>query len=59
MGRKFAAPPVLNNNFLKVSDELAQERIFADTSEINKLYVQMYNKVRAIRPMPKFGTPTI
>jgi len=59
MGRKFAQAPVLNNDFLKVSDELAQERIFADTSEINKLYVQMYNKVRAIRPMPKFGIPSI
>jgi len=59
MGRKFAQAPVLNNDFLKVSDELAQERIFADTSEVNKLYVQMYNKVRAIRPMPKFGIPSL
>jgi len=59
MGRIFGEAPVLNESFLKLSDELAQQRIFADTSDINKLYVQMYHKVKAIRPMPKFGTPTI
>ena len=59
MGRIFSQAPVLNESFLKLSDELAQERIFADTSDINKLYVQMYNKVKAIRPMPKFGVPSI
>lgn len=55
MGRIFASKPALNNTFVK-SDPTT--RIFA-VEEGEQLYVQLYNKVDAIRPLPYFGTPTI
>nr|QJB21626.1 MAG: major capsid protein [Microvirus sp.] len=57
MGRKFETRPELNTSFIK-SDPT--HRIFADTAETDhKLYVQLYNSVKAIRPIPTFNTPTI
>lgn len=55
MGRIFATAPALNNDFI-TSDPTT--RIFAVTDpSASKLYVHVLNKVQAIRPMPKFGTP--
>lgn len=55
MGRKFSAVPPLNSNFVTADPT---KRIFAVTDpDEEELYCQVYNKVRAIRPMPKFGTP--
>jgi len=59
MARKFGNRPSLNNTFIKPEDEVTQQRIFADTSSINKVYVQIYHKINALRPMPKFGTPRL
>lgn len=56
MGRIFSGPPSLNESFI-TSDPT--NRIFAVTDDSHKLYVQLYNSVRAIRPMPIFGTPTL
>lgn len=57
MGRIFGSMPSLNSAFVE-SDPT--HRVFAvTTSTIDKLYVQLYNKVSAIRPMPVFGTPGI
>lgn len=48
--------PVLNDTFVK-SDPT--HRIFAVTDEdYHKLYVQILNKVTAIRPLPRFGNPS-
>lgn len=56
MGRKFATPPNLNDEFIE-SDPT--HRIFAVTDpDEDKLWIHVYNKIRAIRPMPKYGTPT-
>lgn len=61
LGRKFATKPVLNKDF--VSTEAAAttlNRIFAVTQQTtDNLWVQIYHDFQAIRPMPKFGTPTI
>lgn len=55
-GRIFANPPSLNNAFVE-SDPT--HRIFAVTDPTeDKLFAHVLNKIRAIRPMPKFGTPT-
>lgn len=56
-GRIFNAPPVLNQSFIEC---VPDERIFnvVDPNE-DKLYVQVYNKIRAYRPMPYFGTPRL
>lgn len=58
LGRKFATPPSLNQTFIEV-DSANTDRIFAVTDpDEQKLYCQVYNHVTAVRPMPKFGTPT-
>lgn len=57
MGRMFDSPPMLNDTF--ISSEDVTHRIFAVTDpSYHKLYCQIYNNVKAIRPMPQFGTPS-
>jgi len=58
MGRVFSSLPVLNESFISANPS---DRVFAvdDDWATNKLYVQVFNKVRAIRPIPKFNTPHI
>jgi hypothetical protein len=57
MSRQFSAAPALNKDFV-ASDPT--HRIFAVTTPtVDKLYCHVYHNCRAIRPMPKFGTPTI
>lgn len=57
MGRKFTTAPALNTAFVTADPT---HRIFADTVESDhKLFIQIYNDVKAIRPMPIFGTPTL
>lgn len=57
MGRIFSNVPELNDSFTN-SDPT--HRVFAvtDTTK-HKIYVQLYNNVKAIRPMPVFGTPQL
>lgn len=56
LGRKFATPPALNAAFI-TSDPT--HRVFAVTTPtVQKLYAHVLNKIRAVRPMPKYGTPT-
>lgn len=48
--------PALNEDFVQADPT---HRIFAVTDpDEDKLYCQVLNKVLAIRPMPKYGTPT-
>lgn len=53
-GRIFETEPQLNEDFI-VSDPT--DRIFAVQDETDNLWVNVLNKVKAVRPMPKFGTP--
>ena len=57
MGRIFSSLPPLNSSFVE-SDPT--HRIFANT-DVNdhKLWVQVYNSVSALRPMPYYGTPRL
>lgn len=55
-GRIFDTPPALNQAFVECNPD---KRIFAVTEpNVNSLYVQILNKISAVRPMPYFGTPT-
>ena len=54
-GRIFGSPPVLDAAFIMCS---VDNRIFAVPSANNHLYAQIYHEVKAVRKMPKFGTPT-
>jgi len=57
MGRIFDAQPNLNTSFIE-SDPT--QRVFAVTDpDEHKLYVQIYNAVKAVRPMPYHNIPTL
>lgn len=57
MGRKFDIAPSLNTSFV-TSDPT--HRIFAvEDEDVHKLWVQIYNEVDALRPMPFFGEPSL
>lgn len=56
LGRKFASTPALNQEFIECKPSF---RVFADTSEeTDHLWCHVYHKIKAVRPLPKFGTPT-
>ena len=59
MGRIFASRPALNQDFIEMdADEVS--RIFAvQEQDSEDLYVYLHNHIKARRPMPYFGTPTI
>lgn len=57
MGRIFPTKPALNETFVTADPT---HRIFAVTDEtVQKLWVQLYNDVKAIRPMPYFNNPIL
>jgi len=57
LGRIFDSEPNLNQQFIECDPG---KRIFAvEDPNQDSLYVQVLNKVNAIRPLPKFGTPMI
>lgn len=56
MGRIFASAPALNAEFVECTP---REDVFAVTDpEAQKIYMHIQHRVRAIRRMPKFGTPS-
>lgn len=56
LGRIFAGSPVLNEAFITADPD---DRIFAVTTpNVDHLYCQILHKIRAVRAMPKFGTPS-
>lgn len=56
MGRKFDTPPTLSKEFLECTPDL---RVFAVTDpSVQHLYAHVLHKIRAVRSMPKFGTPS-
>jgi len=56
LGRIFATQPALNKAFIEC-DPAQVERIFAVQDGEDNLYCQIMHKIKAVRPMPKFGTP--
>jgi len=55
LGRKFDTQPTLSTSFVECNPS---KRIFAvDDPSGDSLYCHVLNKIKAIRPMPKFGTP--
>lgn len=56
LGREFDGEPALNQAFVECDP---RRDIFAITDpNVDLLYCHVLNKIRAIRPMPKFGTPS-
>jgi len=59
LGRKFDTQPALSGEFVSCTPT---KRIFAvlegpGSEATDSLYCHVLNKIKAIRPMPKFGTP--
>lgn len=55
LGRKFTAKPNLNGSFISCDPST---RIFAvEDPEVDNIYGHIFNNIKAIRKMPKYGTP--
>lgn len=55
--RDFATTPELNQDFIEM-DNASADDIFAVTDpEEDKIYVDVWNEITAVRRLPKFGTP--
>jgi hypothetical protein len=55
LGRIFATEPNLNSDFVECDPT---KRIFAvEDPATDVLYCHVLNKIKAVRPMPKYGTP--
>lgn len=59
LGRKFDTQPALSSEFVQCNPT---KRIFAvlegpGSEATDSLYCHVLNKIKAVRPMPKFGTP--
>lgn len=55
-GRIFATAPALNQEFIECNPDY---RPFAvTTTTVDHFYAQILHEISAVRPMPKFGTPT-
>jgi len=58
-GMIFTQQPSLNEDFI-VADNAKFDRIFAvEDPTVQKIYVQLYNDVKSIRPMPYFNNPIL
>jgi hypothetical protein len=59
LGRIFSSTPNLNSTFVH-PDSATLNRIFAvQDDDTQHLWCQVYHNIKAVRPMPKFGTPII
>jgi len=57
MNRIFDIPPVLNSDFIECEPT---NRIFAvENDSANKLYAEIYQEIKAVRPMPISVVPTL
>lgn len=60
LDRIFGSNPTLSGSFVECNPQTNDlNRIFAVPEAKDHFYVQLYNQVKAIRPMPKFGTPRL
>lgn len=56
MARKFSAQPVLNSSFVEADPTT---RIFAVTDpDVHHIYAHIFNRISAVRKMPKYGIPS-
>lgn len=56
MGRIFSSPPALNGSFVEC---VPREDVFAVTDpDAQKIYMHVQHRVKAVRRMPRFGTPS-
>lgn len=57
LARIFSTPPALNEEFIQADPSL---RIFAVTDpDVDHIYAHIFNRISAVRKLPRYGTPTI
>lgn len=64
MARQFGEQPTLSNKFVEVNEsEDGLNRVFAvpgtEENPVEHFYVYCQNNIKALRPMPVFGVPTL
>ncbi|QCQ84600.1 major capsid protein [Blackfly microvirus SF02] len=55
LGRIFTSAPDLNSAFVECTPTT---RVFAVETGVQHIWAHIYHKIRAVRPMPKYGTPS-
>lgn len=55
LGRIFTSEPALNATFVEANPST---RIFAVQTDVDHIYGHIFNNLRALRKIPKFGTPS-
>jgi len=61
MARKFGNVPNLNETFITTQAESGElmQRVFAAGDLTDPFWIQMYHRIKAVRPMPYYGTPKL
>lgn len=60
MNRTFATAPSLNQTFIEVNpDDPSITRVFAVEDGSDYLYIDIWNKIRSVRPFSVFGNPNL
>lgn len=61
LGRKFTTVPSLNSTFITTEQQAPdlEQRIFAAGRDSDPFWCQIYHNIKAIRPMPYYGTPSL
>ena len=57
MARKFDSRPNLNNTFIKPGDDTLNRPFSVQEDANEHLWIELYHHVKALRPMPYYGTP--
>lgn len=59
-GRLFGSQPLLNEDFVTCTGAGSSDRLFAvaPSGTVDELYCHVFNKIKAVRPMPKYGNPS-
>lgn len=55
LGRIFTSTPNLNQQFIEANPS---NRIFAVTGDVDHIYGHIFHNLKAVRKLPRFGTPT-
>ncbi|WGL31497.1 major capsid protein [Dipodfec virus UOA04_Rod_1151] len=57
MGRIFNSPPALNQDFLTSMSGSVDRQFAVLDSNVHPIWVQLHHNLKALRKMPKYGTP--
>ncbi len=59
MGRIFDSPPALNADFLTNVQDAANRPFSVQDTDFDKIWINIHHNLKAMRPMPVYGTPRL